>query len=275
MSKHVKRDARLPAHREGLLKNAVTDLRSDPDVVGIYLSGSLAKGNADHYSDIDLHVIVTSESKGDFINEKRERSGRWGDVLFYEGVSSSPVIVTHYECFVKIDCWYHAPEEVVPSLWLKGSEVLYDPHALITEATTESEAIHYQLLNDEVEFWRGKVLSFIHETYRAVKRNEIYYAYTNFDRIRWLITYGWYMELGEHLDGSYGVWSKIESERGKLQEPQLSLLKQWNCNPEPNDMLDMIDRMIPEFIRLNKVLSDQVGIESDEARVKKAIDQVF
>ncbi len=271
----MKRDGGLPAHRDSLLENAVTDLRSDPNVLGIYLSGSLAKGNADLYSDIDLHVLVRTESKGDFINKKRERSGRWGEVMFFEGVSTSPVIVAHYDCFVKVDCWYHAPEEFVPSLWLRGAEVLYDPSNLITDVIKKSADINYKLSSEEVAFWRGKVLSFIHETYRAVMRNEVYYAYANVDRVRWLIASGWYMELGEHLDGSYGVWSKVESKRGKLKEHQLSLLVDWKCNPESNEMMDLIERMTPEFIRLNKVLSDQVGIEANEARIQKCIIKVF
>ncbi|MFE4132320.1 nucleotidyltransferase domain-containing protein [Peribacillus sp. YIM B13482] len=52
------------------MKKALKDLSADPDVLAIYLAGSLAKGNYDHYSDIDLHTIVISERKAEFLKEK-------------------------------------------------------------------------------------------------------------------------------------------------------------------------------------------------------------
>ncbi|MDM5454203.1 nucleotidyltransferase domain-containing protein [Peribacillus simplex] len=60
------------------MKKALKDLSADPDVLAIYLAGSLAKGNYDHYSDIDLHTIVISERKADFLKGKREIANNWG-----------------------------------------------------------------------------------------------------------------------------------------------------------------------------------------------------
>ena len=37
-----------------------------PDVVGLWLEGSLARGNADRYSDVDLYVGVTPEALDDW-----------------------------------------------------------------------------------------------------------------------------------------------------------------------------------------------------------------
>jgi predicted nucleotidyltransferase len=81
---HEKRDAMLPIQREQLLNQVLKDLTSDKDVLAIYLNGSLAKGNADRYSDIDLHIIVEPDRKDEFIKGKASRAERWGDVLFYE-----------------------------------------------------------------------------------------------------------------------------------------------------------------------------------------------
>ncbi|MCM3676869.1 MULTISPECIES: hypothetical protein [Peribacillus] len=41
VSKHIERDAFLPKQRDILLENALTDLSADPDVLAIYLTGSL------------------------------------------------------------------------------------------------------------------------------------------------------------------------------------------------------------------------------------------
>ncbi|WP_231688002.1 aminoglycoside 6-adenylyltransferase [Bacillus sp. FJAT-18017] len=183
-NRHEERDEGLSHHREELLKQALEDLTNDKDVLAIYLNGSLAKGNADRYSDIDLHIIVAPGRKGEFIKAKASRTERWGDVLFYEDWDpSSPVIVTHYTSFVKVDSWYHEPSEIVPSIWLKGLKVLFDPDDLISPIIRKSTELNYTPTSKEVLFWRTKVLAFAHETYRAVMREELYYALANLDRI--------------------------------------------------------------------------------------------
>lgn len=276
VSKHLERDESLPKHRDVILKNALKDLKTDSNVLAIYLGGSLAKGSIDNYSDVDLHTIVTSEKKADFIKDKRNRAEKWGEVLFYEDFNPySPVVVTHYDCFVKVDSWYHSAKEIVPSIWLKGLKVLYDPNNIISNVIKESSNLVYKPSSEEVEFWRGKLLAFIHETYRAVMRDEIYYALSNLDRIRWLIVSGWYMEMEEHLDSSYGIWSKLEGKRSKLNQWQLSLLQSWDCCRNSNEIMKKMVSILPEFLRLNQYLSKNVEIEANEDLIKKVIEMAY
>ncbi|WP_260398986.1 nucleotidyltransferase domain-containing protein [Peribacillus simplex] len=258
------------------MKKALSDLSADPDVLAIYLAGSLAKGNYDHYSDIDLHTIVISERKADFLKGKRDRANNWGNVSFHEDYNpSSPYDVTHYDTFVKVDSWYHSPEEMVPSIWLNEVEVIYEPFHIMGHVIEESAKQVYKPSPDEIELWRGKLLAFVHETYRAVMRREMLYALSNLDRIRWLIVSGWYMEMEEHIDGPYGVWSKIEGKRSKLDEKQLSLLESWSCGRNSNEIIKTLRGMIPEFLRLNKYLCTQVGVETNEDHIKRIMDMVI
>lgn len=276
VSRHLERDLSLPKHRDVLLENVLNDLTSDSNVLAIYQAGSLARGNFDNYSDIDLHTIVTPEKKADFIKDKGDRARNWGNVLFYEDFNaSSPVVVTHYDTFVKVDCWYHSPEEITPSIWLKGYKVLFDPNNIINGIIKESSYKVYKPSSNEVEFWRGKLFAFIHETYRAVMRDEIFYALSNLDRIRWLIVSGWYMEMEQHLDSPYGVWSKIEGKRSKLKDWQLSLLESWACGRNTNHIMKTMVSMSSEILRLNKYLSKQVNIEENEYQFKKIIEMAF
>jgi predicted nucleotidyltransferase len=276
VSRHIVRDSSLPKYRDVLLENALKDLTSDSNVLAIYQAGSLARGNFDNYSDIDLHTIVTPEKKVDFIKEKRNRARKWGEVLFYEDFNPfSPVVVTHYDSFVKVDSWYHSPEEVVPSIWLKGYKVLYDPNKIISHVIKESSLEVYKPSSDEVVFWRGKLLAFIHETYRAVMRDELYYAISNLDKVRWLVVSGWYMEMEQHLDSPYGVWSKIEGKRSQLNHWQLSLLESWNCGRNSNQIMKTLASMVPEILKLNKYLSKQVNIEEKEEHLKKIMEMAY
>ncbi len=276
VSKHLERDAFLPKQRDILLVNALKDLSADPDVLAIYIAGSLAKGNHDNYSDIDLHTIVIPKRKAEFLKGKRDRANNWGDVSFHEDYNpSSPYVVTHYDTFVKVDSWYHAPEEIVPSIWLKEAEVLYDPFNILSHVINESAKQVYKPSPDEVEHWRGKLLAFVHETYRAVMRREMLYALSNLDKIRWLIVSGWYMEMEVHVDVPYGVWTKIEGNRSILAKKQLSLLESWDCGRDSNEMIKTLRRMIPEFLRLNKSLCTQVGVEINEDHIKRIMDMVI
>src|SRR5690606_29444573 len=139
------RDSRLPKYRQQLLENARKDVEQDPVVIAVYRAGSLAKGNADDYSDIDLHTIVKPDKLADFIAGKKERAKRWGTVLFFEGSDSSPVIVSHFDCFVKVDSWYHAAGEISPSIWLKGMKILFDPEGILAGIKEGAENSSYEL----------------------------------------------------------------------------------------------------------------------------------
>ncbi|WP_033543383.1 nucleotidyltransferase domain-containing protein [Planococcus sp. CAU13] len=273
--KFAVRDSELPEFRQQLLERARHDLQQDPDVLAIYLAGSLAKWNADNYSDIDLHAIVKPEKLASFIKDKKRRAEEWGNVLFFEGTAASPVIVSHFDCFVKVDSWYHSAEEIEPSIWLKGMNILYDPNGILTPIQKASEIAVYEITAGEVAFWRTKVLAFIHETYRAAMRGEAYCALANLDSVRWLIASGWYMEKGQHFDGPYQAWSKIEGDRSRLSGNQLQLLAAWEASREPRTILEALEGISTEFTRLNKTLSKRVGLEDESEMVNKAIGLVL
>ncbi|MBT2759199.1 nucleotidyltransferase domain-containing protein [Mesobacillus foraminis] len=271
----MERDQSLPKHRDILLEKALQDLTADPDVLAIYLAGSLARGNDDVYSDIDLHTVVNPEKIEGFIKDKSNRAKKWGKVLFEESQLYTPWIVTHYDCFVKVDSWYHSPGEVTPSIWLKGNKVLYDPHHILSNVMKESSHLVYSPSPEEVEAWKNKVLAFIHETYRAVMRDEMYYALSNMDRVRWLVVYGWYMEMEQHLDCPYGGWSKIEGKRSKLKAGQLTLLESWESSRNSHEIMETMARVAAEFLRLNQSLSRKVNIKENEKYIKKIIEMVI
>ena len=70
VNKHLERDRYLPRQRDILLNNALNDLTKDPNVLAVYLEGSLAKGDFDNCSDIDLHTIVHPENKKVLLKKK-------------------------------------------------------------------------------------------------------------------------------------------------------------------------------------------------------------
>lgn len=275
-NRHKERDVQLPAMRDQLLKNCLEDLTADKNVLAVYLSGSLAKKTSDQYSDIDVHIIVEPGRKAEFILNKQTRSERWGDVLFHEGNNPvAPFIVSHYSCFVKIDSWYHAPDEIKPSHWLKKAEVLYDPAGILKPVLAASANKVYKVSVEEVELWKGKVLAFAHETYRAAMRDEPYYAAANLDRLLRYIVSGWFMEMEQHFDGAFSSWSKVEGGRSDLKDRELKLLSKWQSGRNTEEVMAVLEQTVPEILRLNQVLSRKVHIEENHELMERILRMAY
>lgn len=85
----------------------------------------------------------------------------------------------------------------------------------------------------------------------------------------------WYMEAGNHLDSSYGVWSKVEGERSLLNERQLSLLAKWHCKREKEEILGALILMFPEVMRLYRALHKKAGLEANEVEFRRIIERVL
>lgn len=276
ISRHQERDALLPVMRKQLLEKCMEDLTADKNVLAVYLSGSLAKKTHDQYSDIDLHIIVKPGRKAEFILNKKTRSERWGEVLFHEGVNPvAPYIVSHYSCFVKIDSWYHAPDEIKPAHWLQKAEVLYDPEDVLKAVLAASAHKIYKVSVEDVELWKGKVLAFAHQTYRAVMRHESYYAAANLDRLLRYIVSGWFMEMEQHFDGAFSSWSKVEGGRSDLNERELKLLREWQSGRNTDDIMAVLEQTVPEILRLNGVLSRKVGVEENRQLMERILSMSY
>jgi hypothetical protein len=244
-------------------------------VLAVYLGGTLANGKDDLYSDIDLRVVVPNEKKAAFVAEKQNRARRWGNVLFFEDWGPRVThTVAHYDCFVKIDVFYYQPDDLKPSLWLKDIKVMYDPHKIVTKVREQSASLAYRPTAQEIEWWRGKTFACIHEVYRRVMREEMYYALQMLDGIRWLIAAGWEMEAGR-MPNSLSDWSKLEGHRSCLKDWQLALLAGWDSARNPDDIMKTLAAMIPEFLRVHKCICKKYGVDEKEELCRQIIDMVL
>lgn len=275
LTRHYKRDSELPKQRQILLQSVLDDLGNDSNVLGIYLGGSLARGNADNYSDIDLRVVVNPDELNNYISQKKVRPEKWGNVLFYEDISvTAPFTIAHFDCFIKVDVFYYKPTDLKPSLWLKDNYILKDTNGMIQKILDDSNKLTYHPTVQEVELWRVKSLAYVQEVYRRVMRGELYYALNQINSLRWFIVNGWDMEAGR-LSNSGWDWSKIEGERSNLDKYQLSLLEGWSCSRDRHSIIKTLASMMPEFLRLNTKLSQIVGIEEQKKLCQDVIDSVL
>lgn len=178
-----------------------------------------------------------------------------------DSAPNSPLVVVHFDSFVKVDTWYHESEEIRPSIWHAGNVALYDPAGWLQQVFDESSQLGYSPSAREVEMWRGKIFAYVHEIYRSVMRDELYYASSILDSFRWQMARGWTMEAGHRVDVGWGVWSKLEGERSRLADWQSALLHAWYSDLEEVAIMKTVASMIPEFLRLNARLCEMTGLD--------------
>jgi predicted nucleotidyltransferase len=250
-SRHSKRDLELPAARQKLLHSMINDFKSNEEIIGVFLGGSIATGNDDLYSDIDLRIVVNEQCYKKFIQEKQIIAGQFGNVLFFEDLNpSAPYTIAHYEPFIKLDLFIYTFQTLTPSIWLQGISIMHDPTGKLLEILRTSEQLVYQVSRAEIVAWTGKVFAYIHEVYRRAMREEYYYALTMMNNLRSLIVKGWCMEAGRQSNDAWD-WSKIEGKRSTLEPWQLSMLSQWSCGRDQEEIMKTLISMIPELRRIH------------------------
>ena len=135
---------RLPQHRE-LLERAFARFRDDIRVVGLVLGGSLARGGADFYSDVDLYVMVRDGAFEDVVAERNSTSQAAGSPLFAFDVDPVPGgSIDHivlYEGPVKFDFMYLRESHLWPHPRWDGCVVLKDTDGRLGAVVARSEAL--------------------------------------------------------------------------------------------------------------------------------------
>ncbi|CAM5194899.1 hypothetical protein UACE39S_02304 [Ureibacillus acetophenoni] len=268
------RDLALPKYREDLLKAIEEDLLVDENILGIFYGGSLANENTDLYSDIDLRIVVKDDVFEEYRLNKKQRANNWGRVLFYEDFPWSTYSIAHYDTFVKVDTFYYKVKDIQPSVWLQNIKIVRDTDSLLKNVLEKSATLSYSPSVEELEFWRTKFFAYVHEIYRRVMRNEIYYALRCLDNIRLSMTTGWYMDAGLQPN-TFGDWAKLEGNRSKLTEVQLNLLEQWYSSRDTREILQVVKNIIPEFLIVHKSLCGKLEIDENLETIEEILNLVF
>lgn len=274
MTLHYERDLNIPKYRQIIMDKIEQDLVNDPHVSAVFYGGSIGNDNTDLYSDIDLRIVVNSSKFEKYRSNKRKRAENWGNVLFFEDFPWLTYSIAHYDHFLKVDSFYYKEEDIKPSIWLQNIRIVYDQNGFMEGILKQSATITYHPSADEVEIWRTKFFSYVHEAYRRVQRREIYYALQCLDHIRLSMVTAWYMEKGIQPN-AFGDWSKYEGERSELSSRQLSLLAEWHSSRDTNELMGVIRKVIPEFKLVHRNLCDLIDIEEDSKWIDHMFSMVF
>ncbi|TCU10032.1 hypothetical protein EV132_12223 [Rhizobium sullae] len=154
-------------------------------MLAIFISGSVAAGSSDAYSDVDLRVVVRHERYSWFVEHRRDFPQQWPGFLFNEWMPRTRHCVSHFLPFNKLDIFYLDATELTPSAWYRlPTIILHDPEKIVADVVDRSKGLTFVLTVDEIDFSISKGLAAAHETYRRAKRGELFYSQTLLDELR-------------------------------------------------------------------------------------------
>lgn len=164
--------------RDEVLDRAISYFAELPDVVGVWLGGSLPAGSSDAYSDIDLKVIAPPDEQARLVAARLEMGAHWGDLLFNEWLDEAFHCIYHFRPFVKMDVFYVSTEIWQPSPWLRfPAKVFLDRTGAVRGVLERSATLSFPApASREVSRVLSKALAGLHEVVRRTRRGEALYA---------------------------------------------------------------------------------------------------
>ncbi len=210
-----------------------------PEVIGIFLGGSLATKNSDAYSDIDFRILIdeTTDKKGVLQQFIAQLPG----ILFIE-TQTDYYAVIHFDSFIKVDVFVYHPIDLQPSPWLANIAIYHDTNQFLATIQKHSGELTYQPTQEEFDFYLTKYYAYLHEYYRRWQRQETHYLLSCELTLKHCLVSLWYMEKGV-VPNSLGDWSKYEGPRTKLSSEEMTNLQQLSLVEESEFLLTIINQV--------------------------------
>lgn len=95
---------------------------------------------------------------------------------------------TAFRFFVKIDIFYFSDNSLLPSPWhTLPTTILFDPQGLIERILHASAGLRFEITDEDLDYSISKGLAAAHEAYRRTQRQELIFAETLLDELRFHI----------------------------------------------------------------------------------------
>ena len=257
--------ADIVAERDRVLDRMVRYFLDRSGTKALFLSGSLAAGTADAWSDIDFRAVVTPEVYEGFLAGRESAPSAWGDLLFNQVRPGTSHSVSHFRPFLKVDTFYYRPDQLIPSPWYTlPTKVLFDPEGLVKRVIEESRGMAFVPAADTVERSIGFGLAAAHEVLRRARRGELCYAKQILDELRLAV-----VDADDYLNGRpwYGL-SHFESRA----DPRLVAVVQTSHGPLEREAIlrnlgSLAERYREQILGLHRRFPLSRDLEADLAAV--------
>lgn len=204
-----------------VLRRAVEYFEADARVTGLVLSGSLAFGERDRWSDVDLYIVA--DEQFDAVFEERQHAAAGAGqpiaeftVLGSRGQSSDHIVL--YSDLVKIDLMYYRARDVEPHRKWANALVLKDVKGCLSDVQERSRSLRVaplpddELLRLDQQFW-----VWAWYTFGKIMRGEYWEALTALHEIRSAAIVPLLLALAEqHDEGHRRLEAKLPDQRDAL-----------------------------------------------------------
>lgn len=260
----------LLEERTSLLKRIEKMVSENPKIKAYFLGGSLAKDNADEFSDIDFRLVLEERTT------KREVLAKIigafeQDIAFVETIATFYAVI-HFSNFIKVDIFAYYPHEIIPNVWLKDILILKDDRKLLHSVKEKSNKLKYQVTQEAFDHSINKYASYLHELYRRLRREEYSYSKHCTLMMKHLLISFWLMEK-EVTPNDLGDWSKYEGKRSKLSSTQKELISQYTRIPF-TEIHSFTNQMTYEILQSAARVADKYRLHFDKEKYQTIFSMV-
>jgi len=164
-----------------LAERITNELRSDPRIVAVWVFGSLSRGEADVFSDLDMAALVEEDKFHEFMRESREEkwisklkadawTDKWGDNIVVRDICIS----INYAALDRIyKCEWDELEHVEVILGgILYSRIMYDPRGTLKELKHRLTIYPEQIRKRRILVLDDKVATSTFLAEREIKRKD-------------------------------------------------------------------------------------------------------
>lgn len=184
-----------------LAEKIANELKSDPRIVAIWVFGSLVRGEADEFSDLDMAALVEEDKFQEFMMESREEkwkskleahpnsADRWGDNIVTQDICISIDYLTLDRIF---KCEWNELKNVDAILGgILSSRIMYDPKGILKGLKQELAVYPEQLRKRRILILDDGAATYAFLAEREIKRkdyvNAAYYLRIAIQQLTYLL----------------------------------------------------------------------------------------
>lgn len=246
-----------------LLRRIAERFNKDARVEALVLGGSLARGDSDTWSDVDIYVVTADEDFDAVFAERTTAAAAVGRPVAQftvpgAGGGSTDLIVL-YDDLVKLDLMYYRASEVQPHLKWAHALVLKDAHGLMSAVQHRSSdragatVSDEQLLRLDQQFWVWCLYAL-----GKIRRGERWAALDALHEMRTAAVIPLLLAVeGQHDEGYRRLETKLGTRQGPLALTVASL--------EAESQLAALRHEVTLFSEARSVLFGTRGLTVNEA----------
>ncbi|MDR0461654.1 MAG: hypothetical protein LBH62_09610 [Nitrososphaerota archaeon] len=236
--------------RHNAVKVISDSILADGLVSALFLKGSMARGEDDDYSDVDMYAVVSDENFDMFLSRRIEYLEKYKPLLHWSEVYFvAPQIVGIFEDALHFDLYAVKPDNIPQTGSIK---TISDDSGLLSNYKKEPLCLTEDGLSENISEFTYTLI----EIEAAYARNDlsrcIYLFYINYGYMSQLTRYVYDKE--NSLLGNKGMYKSVPSE---VYDEYLKILE----NATPTKILTAIKMLLQLFEKTIAMLPERAQVE--------------